>query len=236
MKSLPLFVLLLLTHLPLSAQNQVLDWLNQTRAEAGLAVCSRDSRLARAAADYAALLAARGRLDHRGPDGGSALQRYRAAGGSATLVGEVLAAAVGPAEAGRAWLASPEHRELLLKPEWSHAGAGSASWGDLTVYVLLFTVQRVRDLAIAPLEEGYLLSGCFLPTLEAQEPLLWAGPTRLPPETWSPRDGCFTFRIPAAGSGLYCRLGYRGPGEELVITDTFIARTPATSPPGKAPR
>jgi hypothetical protein len=236
MKSLRLIVLLILFAYPLCAQASLLDWLNRVRAEAGLPACREDGRLARAAADYAARLAASGRLAHRDERGNSALERYRAAGGSATLVGEVLAAAAGPEAAGQAWLASPEHRELLLKTEWSHAGAGFSAWQDLTVYVLMFSAQRTGNLTISPVEEGYRLSGCFLPGLGASRPLLWAGIEMPAPELWDPGTSCFLFRLPAASGGLYCRLGYRSTDGEIVVTDAFIPRDLATFSPGKEPR
>jgi hypothetical protein len=236
MKSPLLIVLLVLLTRPLAAQSAVLDWLNQVREEAGLPACRADSRLERTAAEYAARLSERGRLEHRDMRGNGALQRYQAAGGSATLVGEVLAAGKSLAEAGQAWLASPEHKELLLKPEYSHAGAGSASWRDLIVYVLMFSVQRVEGLAVVPAEQDYLVSGCFIAALNASRPLLWAGVEMPAPELWDPDAGCFVFRIPAAAADLYCRLGYRGPDEEIVITDAFTPRNLATSPPERALR
>ena len=236
MKSPPLIVLLALLSLPLVAQSAVLDWLNQVREEAGLPACRADSRLDRAAAEYAVRLSERGRLEHRDAQGNNALERYQAAGGSATLVGEVLAAGKSLAEAGQAWLASPEHKELLLKPEYSHAGAGSVSWRDLIVYVLMFSVQRVEGLAVVLVDQDYLVSGCFLPALNAKRPLLWAGLEMPAPELWDPNAGCFVFRIPAAAGDLYCRLGYRGPDEEIVITDVFTPRNLVTSLPEKARR
>jgi len=239
MKSLLYLILLLLLAQPLcclSDADEVLGWLNRLRTGEGLPTCSADSRLDLAAADYARRLAAAGRLSHRDEAGGSALDRYHAAGGSATLVGEVLAAASSPEEAGRAWLDSAEHRALLLDPAWSHAGAGSAAWRDLTVYVLLFSLQRVRDLQIKTDDRGYLVSGCLLPALAARRPLLWAGIEMPAPEAWDPESGCFLFRLPAAAGGLYCRLGYRGFGGEVVVTDAFVPRLPATSLPEKEPR
>jgi uncharacterized protein YkwD len=74
------------------AQESPLRWLSECRAAAGVQHVAPDPVLALAAGRWAAVLAEAGTLSHRGADGSTVLDRYRAAGGTDAHVGEILGA------------------------------------------------------------------------------------------------------------------------------------------------
>jgi uncharacterized protein YkwD len=106
---------------------EVFAIVNQTRAQHGLGSLSVEPRLARAASDYAKVLADNEWFSHTGPDGSTLVSRVEAAGFPFTVqVGEVLAWGQNnwqPAEIVAAWMDSPSHREQLLGP-YTRAGVG----------------------------------------------------------------------------------------------------------------
>ena len=109
----------------------------------------RDALLSRTASLWAARLAEAGLLSHRGDDGSTGLDRYRAQGGTEVRVGEILGAGPDLVHVEKGWMASAEHRELALSPGWTHAGWGSAVSGASLVTVMMFTEKMVQDLLIA---------------------------------------------------------------------------------------
>jgi hypothetical protein len=214
---------------------EVLAWAIRLRAERGMAALQADPALERCAREYASVLAASGTLAHRDARGLSALQRYRRAGGSAARVGEVLGAGPGLPEVTAAWVASPAHAAVVLRGEWTHAGAGAAARGPVQVWVLLFAEQPVDDFQLrGDTPGGYLLTGRFRAP-EAAEPVLLSGLRALPARRWQAAERRFAFAIPAEAGRLYHRLGYRTLGGRWVLTDAFFPEA-VTSFPETAPR
>jgi hypothetical protein len=214
---------------------EALGWANRFRAARGLAVVEEDPALERCARLYALELAASGRLSHRDARGRTALQRYRAVGGSAARVGELLGAGPELAAVASAWESSPAHAAAALRRSWTHAGAGMAPRGAGEVWVLLFAEQPVQDfsLQVRPGPEGgYLLTGRFR-AAEAAEPLLLSGLRAVPVRQWRPEERFFVFLLPPEAGRLYHRLGYLTATGRWVLTDAFF---PATSSPETAPR
>lgn len=98
--------------------------INGARAANGLAPLQVDARLATAAHGQSAYLASAGVLDHSGPDGSTVFTRLTRQGYHGHMVGENLAAGMGPAATVQAWLASPGHRMNLLEPGFHLLGVG----------------------------------------------------------------------------------------------------------------
>jgi uncharacterized protein YkwD len=108
--------------------------INGARAANGLPPLRVDNRLSTAARGQSEYLAAKGLLDHTGPDGSNVLQRLVRLGFRGNMAGEDLAAGMGPAATVQAWLASPMHRMNLLSPQYRMLGVGVAtgSLGGMT--------------------------------------------------------------------------------------------------------
>jgi hypothetical protein len=199
-----------------------LDWLNHFRAAHGLGLLEPEPALERAAAAYAAVLAASGRLSHRDAAGRSCLARYRAAGGSAARAGELLGAGPDLADVAAAWEASPAHAAAALDPRWTHAGAGRAQASAGELWVLLFAEQRLEGFRVVrELHGGYLVTGAFLEPAAAEAVLL-SGLAAVPPEAWDPARREFRFHLPAGAGRLYHRLGYRSAMGGFSLAGAFF--------------
>lgn len=125
---------------------QVFAGVNARRAAAGLGPLRVEPRLARAAADYAKVLADSNHFSHTGPDGSTLVSRVEAAGFPFTVqVGEVIAwgtngwSATGVVQA---WIDSPSHKEQILGAAYTRAGVGCYFTREATI-----VVRCVMDLA-----------------------------------------------------------------------------------------
>ncbi len=197
-----------------------LGWLNAARRTAHVPEVQADALLSLTAERYAGQLASRGILSHRGDDGSTGLDRYRAEGGTEIRVGEILGA--GPADGliERAWMASPEHRQIAMGPDWTHAGWGSARVGQSLVMVMMFTRKLVDGLVLG--QEGPVVStsGRFLP-VDAASAVLFNGLQEVTAAAWDRGSRAFRFELARAGLEGYLRLGYRTPDGTFILTNTF---------------
>jgi uncharacterized protein YkwD len=108
-----------------SFELRVLDRINEVRARAGLRKIARlDSCVDRMAEKWAGRLASRGVLEHRNQD-----QVLRRCGQSWAGENLVKGTRLTPAGAVDAWLASPGHREIMMKPRARLAGVAFARDG-----------------------------------------------------------------------------------------------------------
>ncbi|MDX6703441.1 MAG: hypothetical protein QOF26_3667 [Baekduia sp.] len=106
--------------------------LNQQRAGHGAPATSANRRLAVAARGHAADMVARHYFAHTSLGGATFVDRIRRTGYVPSqgpwAVGEILAWASGTQATPRgivdAWMASPEHRQILLDPKFSEVGVG----------------------------------------------------------------------------------------------------------------
>lgn len=144
-----------LTAMP-SLDAQITAGINATRARYGLARVRLSRPLRAAAAFHSFDLAGSGTFSHDSSDGTSAWQRlahyYPSAGYRRWQVGETLFSAspgVTAAAAVGDWLASPEHRAILLTPAFREIGVSSvhsaaadgSSGDDFTVVTADFGVR-----------------------------------------------------------------------------------------------
>jgi uncharacterized protein YkwD len=110
---------------------------NAERRGHGLRKLRVDSLLSKAARRHSLDMVRRGYFAHTGPSGDTFVQRIRSAGYLSSahrwLVGENLAwgwgASGSPGGIVKAWLRSPEHRKILLRPSYREIGVGVALGG-----------------------------------------------------------------------------------------------------------
>ncbi len=123
--ALALAIVLASTVAPAAQPERLLAEINAARERHGLDPVRADARLAAAARDHAADMAARDFFDHRDPDGAGLASRVAAAGYAYSHVAENIA---GGHERARdvvaTWLLSAGHRRNLLDPEVVDAGIG----------------------------------------------------------------------------------------------------------------
>jgi hypothetical protein len=231
-KRAPFFAVLLilmLSALPVEAQSTPLPWLNEARAKVGAGALTPDEVLSATAALWARRLAEAAILTHRGADGSSALDRYRAAGGTDARVGEILGAGPDLSAIESGWMKSDPHRRLSLDPVWTHVGWGMASsprGGE--IWVVVFCQKLVEDLSIAATPGGVRISGRFLAAAAAAR--LLDGPVPVDPVSWSSADRSFLFEV--AETEGYFRLGYLDPTGAFILTNAFTLPRGTGSPGG----
>jgi hypothetical protein len=218
----------------LPAQQDPVAWLNAQRQAAGAPAVLADALLAETAGRWAERLAATGVLSHRGDDGSTGLDRYRALGGSEVRVGEILGAGTEPGLIEKAWMKSLEHRTLALFPVWTHAGWGSARAGSSLVMVMMFTQKLVEGLSIRQEAAGLIVTGRYAPR-SAIGGVLFNGLSEMPPAQWDAGSRTFRFEVPAAVLEGYLRLGYRAADGAFTLTNTFTL-PPGTGSPGETGR
>ncbi|GIK16993.1 MAG: hypothetical protein BroJett003_19570 [Planctomycetota bacterium] len=125
---------------------QLVQLTNLERASAGLPPVTRVEPLDRLAADYACRMIEEGFFAHHdpatgeGPGARAARVNYRY-----YFVGENLAAGqTSAAEVMREWLASPEHREIILSSKWTEIGVGVRAGGIYGLYWVVEFAQPAR--------------------------------------------------------------------------------------------
>lgn len=107
-----------------TVRRQLLDLLNQTRAEVGLPALESDPRLDRIALAHSEDMRAHDFIGHVSPTTGSATDRVRGAGIRSGLVLENIGRGHSAAEIHRGLLDSPGHRANLIHPSATHVGIG----------------------------------------------------------------------------------------------------------------
>ncbi|MFD7879785.1 CAP domain-containing protein [Streptomyces sp. NPDC059766] len=124
---------------PVPDPDGFLDLVNSARVRAGSPPVALDARLAGAAREHAAAMAAARRLDTEGRDGVSVHQRATAAGYAYLTVGEHLVSGPRtPAEFVAYCLDSDQPRRTLLDPAFTHAGLAGVPGGGDTYWTALW--------------------------------------------------------------------------------------------------
>lgn len=119
--------------------SQVLKLINDRRAAIGLQEVALDPVLTSMAESYATEMIEKGFFAHENPtnDEGPAERAYRV-GYVFIEIGENLAAGQETAEqAINEWMASPEHRDVILGMQWREVGIGIRLGGQYGVYWVL---------------------------------------------------------------------------------------------------
>ncbi len=119
--------------------SQVLRLVNERRTRIGLAEVSFNPVLTSMAEGYAAEMIEQGFFAHENPSTGEGPgERAYKAGYVFLEMGENLAAGQETAEQVVAeWMASPEHRDMILGMQWQEIGIGVRIGGDYSVYWVL---------------------------------------------------------------------------------------------------
>lgn len=113
--------------------------MNVERARVGLRPLTLSAPISVVAHAYACEAAARRDIGHTGSDGSKLSERLRRGGISASMVAENNASFYRTPEAAMAaWMASPHHRENILRPDARFVGVGQAD-GAEAVWVVDFT-------------------------------------------------------------------------------------------------
>ncbi|WP_256973148.1 CAP domain-containing protein [Nostoc sp. T09] len=121
---------------------QVRQQINQVRQKNGLQPLQNNEKLAQVARKYSRQMIEKNFFSHTGSDGSTLSDRVRAGGIIYWMVGENLFRSknipqpVSAAVAG--WLASPGHRENLLRPVFRETGVGVWRKGNTYIITQLF--------------------------------------------------------------------------------------------------
>jgi uncharacterized protein YkwD len=104
---------------------EIIALTNKDRAVFGVAELHADALLSAAAQKKAEDMAAHGYFSHYSPEGVSPWYWFTAVGYRYTRAGENLAVHIDdPRELEAAWMASPSHRDNILKEGYTHIGIG----------------------------------------------------------------------------------------------------------------
>lgn len=117
---------------------EVLRLVNERRARIGLSELTINPVLTEMAEGYATDMIERGFFSHEDPDGQGPGERAYKTGYVFLEMGENLAAGQESAEQVVAeWMASPEHRDMILGMQWREVGIGIRVGGEYNVYWVL---------------------------------------------------------------------------------------------------
>ncbi|MBI4498555.1 MAG: CAP domain-containing protein [Chloroflexi bacterium] len=120
---------------PAVLEELVLDQINAVRALHGLPSLAAATELTAAARRHSADMAAHAFLDHTGSDGSSFTQRITEAGYGWSRAGEIVAKGYPDAAAVvLGWMNSPDHRAIIMTPDYRDVGAGVARGADGALY------------------------------------------------------------------------------------------------------
>ena len=110
-----------------SFENEVVNLINQERANAGVAPLTVHSSLTSAARSHSQDMICNGFFDHNSPTTGSAFDRILAHGYSYSWAGEnIIAGYLTPAYSVAWWMNSQAHKDNILNPNFTNIGIGYA--------------------------------------------------------------------------------------------------------------
>lgn len=121
-----------------SAEQAMINQINQYRAKAGLAPVKENILLRNVARAHSSDMAIKGYFSHQDLQGGMPSDRLTLAGAQFTIAGENLAVAPTVDLAMVGLINSPEHRENILNPNFHQVGVGVLNMGE---YGRMFTQE-----------------------------------------------------------------------------------------------
>ncbi len=124
-----------------SAEKEMLQYLNQERRERGLPELVMDETLREVARAHSTDMFQKGYFAHVDPDGVTAFERMNEGGVTYFYAGENLAFAPTVSTAHNGLMASPGHKENMLRPEFRRVGIGVVQGGK---HGMMFT-QKFTD-------------------------------------------------------------------------------------------
>lgn len=111
----------------LAFETELLRLVNEHRVLLGLHALVEDVELGDAARAHSAHMIEHRFFSHVAPEGWEPGERLNRAGIAWEAMGENIGAGYAtPEEAFHGWMSSPEHREAIESPEWTHTGVGYA--------------------------------------------------------------------------------------------------------------
>lgn len=172
-------------------ERDILELVNQDRANLGLGTLNGDSRLHDAAVGHSRDMAVNNFFDHTGSDGSNAGQRAAAAGYNWNSWGENIAAGFLTAESVvNGWLNSPGHRDNMRNGGFTDAGIGFVEGGadaDFATYwtlVLAAGDTATTDPVIVEQPIAQLIEAIDDPVFVEQAEMIPTAETPLPPSFW----------------------------------------------------
>jgi uncharacterized YkwD family protein len=125
----------------LSLEQEVLDLVNAERKKAGVSPLALDWELSRVAKTKSQDMVSKNYFSHQSPTYGSPFDMMKHFGISYKTAGENIASGQrSAAEVMKSWMASPGHRENILKAEYTHLGVGYVVGG---AYGTMWTQQFI---------------------------------------------------------------------------------------------
>ncbi|HXZ81833.1 MAG TPA: CAP domain-containing protein [Terriglobales bacterium] len=106
------------------AERRLLEMLNQSRIQQGLAPLRMDQRLTAAAREHSRVMADRGQLSHQLPGEANLSRRLRDSQVAFISAGENIDMGNGWQQAHSAFMASPPHRANILDDDYENVGIG----------------------------------------------------------------------------------------------------------------
>ncbi|MFP4562430.1 MAG: CAP domain-containing protein [Spirochaetia bacterium] len=196
----------------------LLGRINRIRSEEGLAALAPSDPAAKAAREYAEDLASGAPFSHVDRSGNTADRRYRDAGGTGLAAGEILGRGPDPDSIFTVWLESPRHREVILGPDWTRAGAGIVKRDGKVYAAVTFVISLYTDLALEPGRGAPILSGGYFgkdpPVVSSK------GKTMVPRIDTS---GKFSLPLTDPGAIFVVELGYFDPETgQVIFTDMAV--------------
>jgi uncharacterized protein YkwD len=108
-----------------SYENALISYINQERANQGIAPLTVSSQLTAAARQHSRDMACNDFFNHQGSDGSSPFGRIASSGYNYSAAAEnIFAGSVTSQQAFISWMNSPGHRANMLNPVYIHIGVG----------------------------------------------------------------------------------------------------------------
>lgn len=221
------------SYAPLAAQPELeaalLRLTNEARTAEGLNALSQDDALALAARHHAAEMATMNYLSHTSPTPQNATldKRLARAGSPAVTAGENIAQLPGGDNLAErtidGWMNSPNHRENMLREDYTHVGFGAAtdSLGNrYLVQVLAYQPLTLSDSSIESNTRKVATATVTVELAEAGEVLLSQGTQSAQPQTLEAGRHDLILEVPASES-VHLRAGVRAAeGDGFILQDS----------------